>query len=103
LTTFSTCFGTRNKNKHFYITFLFFALYTFKEVVVMMEDAVLRITLAVVIGTLAAIVYSLRVLVLMERRMAKIEMHIDRVTQKILKEEIKIERMIKRRTVKKKK
>jgi len=69
----------------------------------MMEDAVLRITLAVVIGTLAAIVYSLRVLVLMERRMAKIEMHIDRVTQKILNEEVKIERMIKRRTVKKKK
>ena len=68
-----------------------------------MVDTVLRITLAVVIGTLAAIVYSLRVLVLMERRMARIEMHIDRVTQKILKEEIKIERMIKRRIVKKKK
>ncbi|MBW2973291.1 hypothetical protein KY346_02780 [Candidatus Woesearchaeota archaeon] len=68
-----------------------------------MVDTVLRITLAVVIGTLAAIVYSLRVLVLMERRMAKIETHIDRVTQKILKEELKIEKMVSRRTVKKKK
>ena len=68
-----------------------------------MVDTILRITLAVVIGTLAAIVYSLRVLVLMERRMAKIEMHVDRVTQKILKEELKIEKIITRRTVKKKK
>jgi len=59
-----------------------------------MVDTILRITLAVVIGTLAAIVYSLRVLVLMERRMAKIEMHVDRVTQKILKEELKIEKII---------
>jgi hypothetical protein len=67
----------------------------------MMEDAVLRITLAVVIGTLAAIVYSLRVLVLMERRMARIETHIDRVVHKILKEELKIERMIKPKIVKK--
>jgi len=66
-----------------------------------MEDAVLRITLAVVIGTLAAIVYSLRVRVLMERRMARIETHIDRVVHKILKEELKIERIIKRRAVKK--
>ncbi len=68
-----------------------------------MVDTVLRITLAVVIGTLAAIVYSLRVLVLMERRMARIEMHIDKVAQKILREELKIEKMITRKKVKKKK
>lgn len=68
-----------------------------------MVDTVLRITLAVVIGTLAAIVYSLRVLVLMERRMARIEGHIDRVVQKVLREEYKIEKMLSRKKVKKKK
>lgn len=67
-----------------------------------MEDAVLRITLAIVIGTLAAIVYSLRVLVLMERKMARIEMHIDRVAQKILQEEISIEKMLGKKVKKKK-
>ena len=68
-----------------------------------MVDTVLRITLAVVIGTLAAIVYSLRVLVLMERKMARIEGHIDRVVQKVLREEYKIEKMLSRKKVKKKK
>ncbi len=63
----------------------------------MVEDAVLRITLAVVVGTLAAIVYSLRVLVLMERRMARIEMHIDNVVHKILSEELKLEKALKKR------
>tara|TARA_Y100000310_G_C20174206_1_gene575091 strand:- start:339 stop:500 length:162 start_codon:yes stop_codon:yes gene_type:complete len=40
------------------------------------------ITLAVILGTLAAIVYSLRVLVLMDRKMARIEMHIESVVAK---------------------
>tara|TARA_Y100000310_G_scaffold335400_1_gene417367 strand:- start:164 stop:325 length:162 start_codon:yes stop_codon:yes gene_type:complete len=40
------------------------------------------ITLAVILGTLAAIVYSLRVLVLMDRKMARIEMHIESVVTK---------------------
>jgi hypothetical protein len=53
--------------------------------------------LAVIIGTLAAIVYSLRVLVLMERRIASIESHIERVIEKIMKEEIVIEREIKKK------
>ena len=56
-----------------------------------------EITLAIIIGTLAAIVYSLRILVLMERRIARIEMHIERVVDKLIKEEIKIERAVKRR------
>jgi hypothetical protein len=63
----------------------------------MVEDAVLRITLAVVVGTLAAIVYSLRILVLMERRMGRIEAHIDNIAHKILKEELKIEKEMKRK------
>lgn len=63
----------------------------------MAEEALLRITLAVIIGTLAAIVYSLRVLVLMERRVARIEEHIDNIVHKVLKEELSIERSMKKR------
>ena len=62
-----------------------------------MTFGVQEITLAIIIGTLAAIVYSLRILVLMERRIARIEMHIERVVDKIVKEEITIERSIKKR------
>ena len=56
-----------------------------------------EITLAIIIGTLAAIVYSLRVLVLMERRIARIEMHTERVVDKLMKEELKIEKAVRRR------
>lgn len=62
-----------------------------------MAFGVQEITLAIIIGTLAAIVYSLRIMVLMERRVARIEGHIERVVEKIIKEEIKIERAIKKR------
>ena len=62
-----------------------------------MAFGVQEITLAIIIGTFAAIVYSLRILVLMERRIARIEMHIERVVDKLVKEEIKIERSMKRR------
>ena len=54
----------------------------------------LDITLAVIIGTLAAIVYSLRILVLMERRVARVEMHIEKIAEKMIQEEIKIEKEI---------
>lgn len=56
-----------------------------------------EITLAIIIGTLAAIVYSLRVLVLMERRIARIEMHIESAVGKIMREESKIEKRLRRR------
>lgn len=56
-----------------------------------------EVTLAIIVGTLAAIVYSLRILVLMERRIARIEMHIENVVGKIMKEELKIERSLKKR------
>jgi len=69
----------------------------------MAEEALLRITLAAVIGTLAAIVYCLRILVLMERRVARIEAHVDNVVSKVLKEEIKLKHMIKRQKSKKRK
>lgn len=65
-----------------------------------LEDAaipLLRVTLAIIIGTLAAIVYSLRVLVLMERRVARVEDHLEKMTRKILNEEVRIERTVRRK------
>ena len=49
---------------------------------------IMNVTLAIVVGTLAAIVYSLRVLVLMERRISRIEGHVESISAKILKEEL---------------
>jgi hypothetical protein len=49
------------------------------------------VVLAVIIGTLLAIVYSLRILVLMERRVARIDMHLEVLISKVLSEEKKIE------------
>jgi hypothetical protein len=50
------------------------------------------VIMAIVIGTLFAIVYSLRILVLMERRVARIDKHIEMLAEKIIVEEKKIER-----------
>ncbi len=61
------------------------------------DDMVLRITLAVIVGTLAAIVYCIRVLILMERRVARIEEHIDNIAHKILIEEQAIEKAMRRK------
>ena len=61
-----------------------------------------EVTLAIIIGTLAAIVYSLRVMVSMERRMARIEMHIEKVVEKVIKEEIRIEKDLEGKKKKKK-
>ena len=62
-----------------------------------MALGVQEVTLAIIVGTLAAIVYSLRILVLMERRISRIEMHVENVVGKIMKEELKIERRLKKR------
>ena len=62
-----------------------------------------EVILAVIIGTLLAIVYSLRVLILMERRIASMEANIQKMTNRVLKEEIKIERLVTKRKVSKKK
>jgi predicted Holliday junction resolvase-like endonuclease len=53
-----------------------------------------EIILAVIIGTLAAIVYSLRVLIMLERRVASMEMNIQKMTARVLREETVIEKMI---------
>ena len=62
-----------------------------------MPFGVQEVTLAIIVGTLFAIVYCLRVLVLMERRIARIEGHIENVVGRVMKEEIKIERSIKKK------
>ena len=49
------------------------------------------VVLAVILGTLFAIVYSLRVLVLMERRVARIDTHIEALVTQVLVEEHRIE------------
>ncbi|MBU0629159.1 MAG: hypothetical protein KKC75_08280 [Nanoarchaeota archaeon] len=56
-----------------------------------------EVTLAIIVGTLAAIVYSLRIMVLMERRIARIEMHVENVVGKVMREELKIEKKLKKR------
>ncbi|HIH10689.1 TPA: hypothetical protein HA241_00700 [Candidatus Woesearchaeota archaeon] len=61
-----------------------------------------EVILAVIIGTLAAIVYSLRVLILLERRVASMEMNIQKMTSKVLQEEGVIERAVARSSSKKK-
>ena len=62
------------------------------------------VILAIIIGTLAAIVYSLRILVLVERRIARIDKHIEMMAEKIVLEEKQvlqkedvIERQLKKR------
>jgi len=63
----------------------------------MAEDVLVRIVLAVIVGVLFGIVYCMRVLVLMERRVARIEEHMDRIVHKVLQEELKIVRALKGR------
>lgn len=63
----------------------------------MPELELAEVILAVIIGTLAAIVYSLRVLILLERRVASMEANIQKMTNKVLREEGAIARAISRR------
>jgi hypothetical protein len=62
----------------------------------MIESPVANLTLAVFVGTLAAIVYSLRILVLVERRVARMEEHIEGIASRIVSEEVKIEKVLKK-------
>ena len=56
-----------------------------------------QLILSVIIGTLAAIVYSLRVLVLMERRVARMELHLEKLVKNVLREELVIEKSLKKK------
>lgn len=52
---------------------------------------------AIVLGVVLAIAYALRYVVIMERRIANIELHIEKLTKAILREEKTIRSSIKRR------
>jgi len=60
-----------------------------KEVIIMAVPnlEITQLILAVIVGTLAAIVYSLRVLLMLERRVAVMELNIQRMTRKVLREQ----------------
>jgi len=66
-----------------------------------MELTVPEITLYIILAIVLAIVYSLRILVLLERRIARMDYNIERMTEKIAREEVKIETMISGRKKKK--
>ena len=55
------------------------------------------IIVCVIFGTLAAILYSLRILVLLERRIARMDQNLLRITRQVLKEEEFIEKLVKKR------
>ena len=50
--------------------------------------------LVIILATLAGLVYSMRVLVLLERRIARIDVHIEKMAKAILDEELKIEKQV---------
>jgi len=52
-----------------------------------MGPTISELTLAVITAALFAIIYSLRVLTIMERRIMSMELNIQRMSMKILKEE----------------
>jgi hypothetical protein len=62
-----------------------------------MALSITQVMLIVILAMLAGVAYSLRVMVLMERRLASMETHIERIANKILSEEIKIHNMVGRR------
>jgi len=51
------------------------------------ELTLTRFLLAIMLGTLLAIVYSMRKLIILERYIARIETHIEKVSKHILREE----------------
>lgn len=52
-----------------------------------MGPTISELTLAVIISALFAIIYSLRVLTILDRRIMSMELNIQRMSMKILKEE----------------
>ncbi len=56
--------------------------------------AVIHLVLAIVIAMLAGTLFGIRYIVLMERRMARIDQHIEGLVKKVLDEEEEIEEML---------
>ena len=55
-----------------------------------MEFGIMGITLAIALAMLAMIIYMLRIFILMERRIARIEKHTERMLNKIFEREKKV-------------
>ena len=55
-------------------------------------EGVEGVVIGIILGTLAAIVYCLRILVLLERRIARIDLNLDKIARQILEEELRIEK-----------
>ena len=62
-----------------------------------MSLSIEQATLVIIMGVLLAIVFSLRYLVIMDRRVARMEVHIERLAGSILKEEKIIEGQAKKK------
>ena len=60
-----------------------------------------QLILLIIVATLFAIVYSLRVLMVLERRIARMDQNLIRITERVAKEELKIESTIKSKKKKK--
>ena len=58
------------------------------------ELTLTRFLLAVMLGTLLAIVYSMRKLIILERYIARIESHIEKITKRILRDEQQIKKRL---------
>ena len=61
----------------------------------MAEFGISELTLGVIIGALVAIIYSLRVIVMMDRRIERMEMHLERIANKLVSETSRIEKKLK--------
>ncbi len=61
-----------------------------------MESLIEGVIIWVMVAMLAAILYSMRYLVLLERKIARIDINLDKIARRILEEELKIEREEKR-------
>ena len=60
-----------------------------------------QVILYIILGIVLAIVYSIRILVLLERRIARMDENLVRITNRIISEEKKIESILKIKTKKK--
>lgn len=54
-----------------------------------------QLLLIIILAALLAIMYVLRVLVIMEREMSNIELHMERIVNKLFKEEKEVETEVK--------
>ena len=61
-----------------------------------MESLIEGVIIWVMVAMLDAILYSMRYLVLLERKIARIDINLDKIARRILEEELKIEREEKR-------